>query len=483
MRTTVDTSFLLLARACLLSMIINMIKTLKFPLADLVFDMEKKVPYASALAMETEGEKVTVETHEQKAEPLPPRRGVVFTVFTGRHFMEAATDDLRPEMLKKTAQDLVKKAEGLIRYDGPVIDPGEMTDQEFYVQRQIKNEDIPLSQKIALCRSCKNRLEQADKRATSALCQYLFVRTRELFVNRHKKLYQDLKRTQPVAFVVMRDGQRAARLHTGHAYQGGYEHAALPEEKLDKLIADCARILYAERLQPGYYDCIFSPAFGGMFAHEAFGHGMETDMFLKHRARGAEYINKEVASPLVNMFDSPSLPGQAASFFFDHEGQPASETQIIENGILKSGLTDLNSALRLSLRRTANGRRESFTHKVYARMTNTYFGPGRNSFEEMARDISFGYLLEHPSNGMEDPKGWGIQLEGYYAEEIRNGQLTGKVYSPVIVTGYVPELLKSITMVGDKVEIGGLGMCGKGHKEWVKVTDGGPYLRLKARLG
>ncbi|MDO9462595.1 MAG: hypothetical protein Q7J61_02185, partial [Deltaproteobacteria bacterium] len=90
-----------------------MIKTLKFLLADLVFDMEKNVPYASALAMETEGEKVTVETHEQKAESLPPHRGVVFTVFTGRHFMEAATNDLRPEMLKKTAQDLVKKAEDL----------------------------------------------------------------------------------------------------------------------------------------------------------------------------------------------------------------------------------------------------------------------------------------------------------------------------------------------------------------------------------
>jgi TldD protein len=25
-----------------------------------------------------------------------------------------------------------------------------------------------------------------------------------------------------------------------------------------------------------------------------------------------------------------------------------------------------------------------------------------------------------------------------------------------------------------------VGMCGKGYKEWVKVTDGGPALRLKA---
>jgi TldD protein len=206
-------------------------------------------------------------------------------------------------------------------------------------------------------------------------------------------------------------------------------------------------------------------------------------MFLQRRSRGQEYLGKQVASTLVDLYDSPALPGQAASFYFDHEGKLAEETKIIEQGILKRPLTDLHSALCLGLKRSANGRRESYAHKIYARMTNTYFGPGSSSFEEMLADIAFGYYLDHPSNGMEDPKGWGIQLEGLYAEEIRQGKLTGKVFSPVIVTGYVPDLLESITMVGPQVEISGLGLCGKGHKEWVKVSDGGPYLRLQSRLG
>ena len=83
---------------------------------------------------------------------------------------------------------------------------------------------------------------------------------------------------------------------------------------------------------------------------------------------------------------------------------------------------------------------------------------------------------------MEDPKGWGIQLEGLYLERISSGKLTGQIFSPVIVTGYVPDLLCSIDMVGNESEMSTLGMCGKGYKEWVKVTDGGPYLRLKARI-
>jgi len=190
-----------------------------------------------------------------------------------------------------------------------------------------------------------------------------------------------------------------------------------------------------------------------------------------------------VASPLVNMSDDPSLPGQAGSYLFDHEGQISSRTRVIVQGVLTQALTDMNSAMRLNIPRTANGRRESFERKAYARMSNTFFEAGEHTLDQMLSDIDFGYLLDRPASGMEDPKGWGIQLEGYLAREIRHGKLTGRVFSPVIVTGTVPELLKSISMVGSQLEISGLGMCGKGHKEWVKVTDGGPYLRLRARLG
>ena len=45
-----------------------------------------------------------------------------------------------------------------------------------------------------------------------------------------------------------------------------------------------------------------------------------------------------------------------------------------------------------------------------------------------------------------------------------------------------PDLLMSITAVSDQFKISSMGYCGKGHKEWVKVTDGGPHLLLKARL-
>ena len=67
--------------------------------------------------------------------------------------------------------------------------------------------------------------------------------------------------------------------------------------------------------------------------------------------------------------------------------------------------------------------------------------------------------------------------------EIRDGKLTGRVVAPVIMTGYVPDLLGSVSMVSPDRGVFGTGGCGKGHKEWVKVADGGPYLKARGRLG
>lgn len=78
--------------------------------------------------------------------------------------------------------------------------------------------------------------------------------------------------------------------------------------------------------------------------------------------------------------------------------------------------------------------------------------------------------------------GWGIQLTAHYGEEIVNGRLTGKLFAPVGVTGFVPDVLESVSAIGNDFELS-VGFCGKGHKEMIPVATGGPTMRMKARLG
>ena len=207
------------------------------------------------------------------------------------------------------------------------------------------------------------------------------------------------------------------------------------------------------------------------------------DMVVKDRALAKSYMNKQVASSLVTMHDNAATCNECGSYFFDDEGMISNDTVIIEKGILKSGINDLQSAYILNVSSTGNGRRESYERKAYTRMTNTYFEPGTDTLEEMIKSIRYGFLLENAASGMEDPKNWAIQCTAEYGIEIVDGKLTDNYVAPVVMSGYVPDLLKSITMISDYFEIEGAGACGKGYKEWVRVTDGGPHLKAKVKLG
>ena len=112
-------------------------------------------------------------------------------------------------------------------------------------------------------------------------------------------------------------------------------------------------------------------------------------------------------------------------------------------------------------------------------MSNTYFDEGDTSPETMIKMVKDGLYLHYSSGGMEDPKGWHVQIQGIVAEKIRNGKLTGEFFYEIGMTGYLPTMLGNILAVGNKLIIPGTGRCSKGHKEWVRVSEGGPHLLIK----
>lgn len=449
-----------------------------------VATLERLAPTASAYARRNEGTQVRVDRASTTCTPLPPEAGFTLSAWTGLTLLEVSCDDLSPEAVHEATHRLADRVrQHRIDWECPL--PPHAPCQGSWEQPCADDpRRKPAAAKIEHARALRAAVLAAPG-ACEAVGIYGDVHAEILFVDRTRELHQRLHRVRQVCLGVFGQGARQVQLHDGREAIGGWERLQDPALVAARVVRDGPRLLGAERIpDPGRHRCVFDGHFAGIFAHEAFGHGTEQDLFVKERARGAEWLGKQVASPLVDLYDDPSN-GWAASYFFDDEGVLAAPTQIIRRGILVAGINDRVSHAILARRglavaKTANGRREAYDHKPYARMTNTLFGAGTATLEELIAGVERGYFLTHPSNGMEDPKGWGIQLEGAMAEEIRDGRLTGRVFSPVIVTGSVPELLQSIDGVGGEVLESSLGMCGKGYKEWVKVTDGGPALRLSA---
>ncbi len=455
--------------------------------------LRERYDYVSVLATDSTGFSVRVSQRSKSvgSETLMTERGVVVRVCKNGHYAEAAFNGFDPSdpeaacrqvCAELDAQQAVLEAVGSEVYTTPLL-PDEP--QQLFVEmdtgRLPGEEDIPaLIQRLSAV-SDKGMAEGRDwiECGVSASCTHVS----KMFLTEHRDLRQSYCMAEGSVFAMGHRGDRTETAHQGISGRCGPELFEHLEELLPKVREAMEDVLGSERIVPGEYEIITSPEVTGLIAHEAFGHGVEMDMFVKERALGAKYIGKRVGSDRVTMHEGALCAEDVASYAFDDEGTLAGDVVEIERGILKTGVCDALSALRLGTAATGNGKRENFAHKVYTRMTNTLFDSGSDTLEDMIASIQKGYLLAGMNSGMEDPKHWGIQCIVDRGYEIVDGKLTGKVVSPVVMTGYVPDLLGSISMLTADRCVFGNGACGKGYKEWVKVTDGGPYMKAKARLG
>ena len=449
--------------------------------------------YVSVLSTDSQGFRISIsqKARDISSETMMTERGNVIRVYRDGLYSEYAFNEpdlAHPEEQAEEIRQALEKQIELLKATGTeVYETGKLADepQELFVEMETGTmpEEADLDSLVKeLTDVSLAAMEQGehliDCRLTAQsthVCKMFLTENRDL---RQSYVYSE----GTVVPMAMKDG-RMEYSYAGVAERQGPEIFAGLREKMTEAVRIAEELLTAERIEPGEYEVITTPEVSGLIAHEAFGHGVEMDMFVKNRALGKEYIGKRVGSDLVTMHEGANAAVNVASYAFDDEGTLAGDVIEIDHGILKTGVCDALSALRLGGQPTGNGKRENFEHKVYTRMTNTIFEAGNDSLDDMIASVDYGYLLAGMQSGMEDPKHWGIQCIIERGYEIRNGKLTGKVVTPIIMTGYVPDVLGNITMASREAEVFGTGGCGKGYKEWVKVSDGGPYLKTKARLG
>ncbi len=451
----------------------------------LVSELRKHFTYVSILGSDIKAKAVRADRNSSSiSSGRDTECGFVVKMSDGKVFFEYSLDDICGD-IAALAEKIAAAFQINEALCGNTIGNVALSDEPL-VQSFGRSNDFKVyseNQMLDFCKELCGTLLSKSEYVLNAVVALSTLEVSKLFISENRELDQNYAWVNGMLVVAYRENGKMVQARESSASHLTSDVMGEMPAKIEKLLHKAHMLTTAKPIIPGVYDVITDPSITGLIAHEAFGHGVEMDQFVKDRALAKEFVGEYVASPICNMRDGAASTLSAASYFFDDDGVLAGDTQIIKDGILVTGISDLASATQLGLPPTGNGRRESSRRKAYSRMTNTFFEKGTDKLEDMIASIDHGYMLFETNNGMEDPKNWAIQCVAEYGIEIVDGKLTENWVSPVVMSGYVPDLLKSISMVSDDFKIIGAGMCGKGYKEWVRVSDGGPALKVKVKLG
>jgi len=281
--------------------------------------------------------------------------------------------------------------------------------------------------------------------------------------------------------VVARNGDRleaggsggGGRLDYGRWFEPG-EWKKLADEALRKALVN----LDAVDAPAGEMTVVLGPGWPAVMLHEAIGHGLEGDFNRKKTSAFSGLMGQRIAAPGVTVVDDGTIDRRRGSLTLDDEGTPTQCTPLIEDGILVGFMQDRLNARLMGVKPTGNGRRESYAHQPFPRMTNTVMRSGTHTKDEIIASVKKGIYAVDFGGGEVDITSGKFVFSASEAYEIENGKVGRPIKGASLVgTGF--EALKRISMIGnDSAMDWGVGTCGKNGQS-VPVGVGQPTMRME----
>ena len=275
---------------------------------------------------------------------------------------------------------------------------------------------------------------------------------------------------------IARSGMNVQRAFETVGDLRGFQIVRGLESKCEEVAKRAVDLLSAKPVDGGKYTVVCDPKLCGVFVHEAFGHLSEAD-FLYENPDMLELmtIGKRFGADELTIIDDPTLPNKAGSYRYDAEGTPASKTYLIRDGLLAGHLHSRETAARMDGPPTGNARAIGYSYQPIVRMSNTYLEPRDGTFEDLISGIDDGIYAVGALGGMTDVEMFTFSAGEAYA--IRGGKVCEKLRD-VVLTGNVKETLGNIDRIGNDLHFHP-GGCGKGGQSPLRVSTGGPHIRIR----
>lgn len=251
----------------------------------------------------------------------------------------------------------------------------------------------------------------------------------------------------PTALFTFHLTQKSPPFSSLHSMVGGIEKENVSWEKLVKAlnthIDEANRLTMLESFNGSKSNLVFSHDATWTLMHELIGHGVEKSIEYQSYLDGREGL--KIAPSNVSIIDDKGIPS-IGTYGFDDEGNKATGTVVIEEGILNSFLYDNKTALEEGVASTGNARAVSVNSPPKVRQSNLFLEPGDFEEGELFEEVKNGVYIGPSQYAFSEPARGVVTIVPQYLQKIEGGELK-EMYAPFPITWNFNEIIPKLTGV------------------------------------
>jgi len=425
-----------------------------------VLDRALKLGASDAEAVAYEGEEFSALVRLGQVETLKESgsRAIGLRVFNGLRTASTSSSDLSKEGLAKLVEGAIALAK--ITSEDPFIGlPDESEFGQLEGDLGLYFEDVndqPPAERIEIARRCEAAAMAYDTRIQNsgggdfdtATAHKIMVNSRG-FVGEKRSSYCGFS-AAPIAI------DDKGRMQRNYWYSSSRTTSMLenPEEIGIKAAQRTLRRMGARSVKTQRVPVVFSPEIARSIIGNIF-EAANGDSIYRHASFFDGMLGERVAGENITVIDDGTLVfpnahgvriGGFGTSAFDGEGLPTRRTVLVENGILKSYVTNTYTARKLGLKSTGNASR-GLAGNPGIGAGNFFLQPGEITPEALIADVKTGLYVT-------ETMGFGVNLvTGDYSQGasglwIENGELTFPV-EEITIAGNLKDMYKNISAIAN----------------------------------
>ena len=300
------------------------------PMKNLVQILSRKYDYVSLLSTDSPGLTLLCTRTGKKVShhTMTTERGNVIRVAKDGLYSEFSFNEFDPDNIPALAERITAELDSqieLLKITGTsVYETGVLSDEkkELFVEKEteILPEKADTGELMEILQQISQKGLETSGEIVESMVRAQSTHISKMFITPNRFLRQSYVYSEAMAAVVAaRDGMNRMAYEVVSGCRGPEMFKDLLE-KVSDAAATAVAMLDAEPAPAGTYDIITAPDVTGLIAHEAFGHGVEMDMFVKHRAIAADHMGQRVGSDKVTMHEGALCDESVTAFAFDDEG-------------------------------------------------------------------------------------------------------------------------------------------------------------------